>query len=90
MANMEIDMAQDLTSINQDPLFLVFLDLSNSYDTLYDGRLLHILEVYVTGPKFRGILEYFWKNQEVFTQHSGYRGPQFWETRSNTQGGGWY
>ena len=35
----DIKMSQELASINQDPLFLVFLNLCKSYDTLDRGRL---------------------------------------------------
>ena len=33
-AIMEIKLAQDLASVDQDPLFLVFLDLSKAYGNL--------------------------------------------------------
>ena len=50
-AIMENNMAQDLSSIDQDPLFLVFLYLRKAYDNLYYGRILHTLEGYRSGPK---------------------------------------
>ena len=34
MKIMELNMAQEIASIDQNPLFLVFLDLRKSYDTL--------------------------------------------------------
>ena len=37
---MEINLAKDIASIDQDPLFLVFLDLRNAYDTLDRDRLI--------------------------------------------------
>ena len=57
-AFMDINMAQDITSI-----FLVFLDLWKAYSTLESGRLLQNLEGYWMGPKMWGILEEFWENQ---------------------------
>ena len=33
-AIMELNLTQDLASIDQDPLFLVFLDLRKAYDTV--------------------------------------------------------
>ena len=43
-AILELKLAQDLDIIDQDPPFLVFLDLQNAYDTVYWGRLLTNLE----------------------------------------------
>ena len=37
---MELNIAQDLASVDQDPIFLVFLDLRKAYDNLDRGRLL--------------------------------------------------
>ena len=59
MSTMELSTAQDLDSIYQDPLFLVFLDLRKAYDTLDSGRLLQTLEEYRAGPRLRGIMEEF-------------------------------
>ena len=36
----ELNMAQEIASIDQDPLLLVFLDLWKEYDTLERGQLL--------------------------------------------------
>ena len=50
----DLNMAQDLTSIFRDPLslvFLVFLYLRTSYDTFYRGQLLQTLEKYRAIPK---------------------------------------
>ena len=64
-AILEINMAQDLVivSIDQDSLFLVFLDLRKSYSTLEHGRILHTLVGYGSGPKMRGLLAEFLENQ---------------------------
>ena len=56
-------MAQELASIDQDTLLLVFLDLQKSYNTLYCRRILPILEEYGATPKIRGLLGEFWENQ---------------------------
>ena len=42
-STMEINISQDLDSIYQDPLFLVFLDLRKSYDTVDRDRLIRTL-----------------------------------------------
>ena len=43
-AIMELKLAQKLASVDQDLIFLVFLDLSKAYDNLEWGRLLQTLE----------------------------------------------
>ena len=47
---MELKLAQDLSRINQDPLFLLFLDLRKYYDTVDQDHLLITLERYGAGP----------------------------------------
>ena len=59
-AIMELNPAQELESVDQDPLFLVFLDLIKEYDNLDHDWILKTLEGYGTGPKMRGILEGLW------------------------------
>ena len=42
---LELKLDQELDSMDQEPLVLVFLDLRNAYDTVDCGRLLMTLEV---------------------------------------------
>ena len=76
-----------MLSMDQDPLFLVFLYLRKSNDILDHGHILKTLEGYGVGPKMGDILAEFWVWQEVCTQKNGYHGPQFKATRRTTQGG---
>ena len=57
---MELKISQELASIYQDPLFLVFLDLQKVYNTVYRENLLITLKGYGVGPQMWGILETFW------------------------------
>ena len=43
---MKLNLAQELTSIYQDPLFLFFLDTRKSYDTVDQECLLITMEGY--------------------------------------------
>ena len=43
-AIMDLDIAQELSSIDQSPFFLIFLDLRKAYDTVDQERLLITLE----------------------------------------------
>ena len=87
MLMLELKMVQELASLDQDPLVLIFLDLKKAYATVYRGLLLMTLEVYGAGPHMFRLLETFWEHQEVFTHQNRYHGPQFRTTRGKTQGG---
>ena len=50
MEILELMLAQELVIVDQDPLFLVLLDLRKDYDTVYCGRLMETLERYGTKP----------------------------------------
>ena len=54
---MELNMAQELVSIYQNPLLLVLLDMSKTYYTLYHRRILQTLEGNGAGQQMRGLLE---------------------------------
>ena len=41
---MGMEIAQELNIVDHGPLFLVFLDLSKAYDTVYRVRLVSTLE----------------------------------------------
>ena len=58
-AIMELNIAQEFVSVDQDLLFLVILDPIKLYDNLDHGQLLKNLEGYKVGPKMRGIMEEF-------------------------------
>ena len=53
-AIMEIKMAQEIAIIDQEPLFMVVLDLRKTCNNLYHSRSLHTLGGYGAGPKIRG------------------------------------
>ena len=83
---MGLKLEQKLASVDQDMLFLVFIDLMKEDDNLDWFRLLQTLEGYGEGPKLRGLLEEYW-SQQVVTRQNILRGPWFQETRGTTQGG---
>ena len=58
---MELNIVQELASLDQDPLFLVLLDLIKSYDNLDRGRILKTLYEYGVGTKIQGMLAEFWE-----------------------------
>ena len=60
---MELKLVQEFASLDQDPLFLVFLEQRKYYNNLDRGRLLQTLEGYGAGPKLWGLLAEFWSFQ---------------------------
>ena len=85
-ARMELKLAQELASLDQYPLLLVFLDLSKAYDNLDQGRPLQTLAGYVAGPKPRGLLAEIWSRHKLVTFQNGLHGPQFQYTRGMAHG----
>ena len=57
MAIMELNLAQELASTDQEPLFLVLLDLWKAYNTVDRDRLIITLEGYGAGPRMCGLLK---------------------------------
>ena len=51
-AIMELKLAQELASVYQDNLFLVFLNLSKMYNNLDQGILLQTIERYEVGQNY--------------------------------------
>ena len=84
---LELNLAHELASMYQDPLFLVLLNLGKAYDTLDHGLFLTILEVYCDGPQIFILLAVFWDQQETVTHQNRYPGPHLKATRWTTQGG---
>ena len=84
---LDLNIAQELASVYQEPLYLVFLDLQKAYDDLDRGHLLANLEGYDVGPYMCKLLEVFWEQQEVTTCQNGYHVRHFRATRETTQGG---
>ena len=83
-AILALKLAQNLSSIYQYPLFLVFLDLRKAYDTVDWDTLLITLEGYGTGPRVCGLLKTFWECQQVMLMQNGFHRPAFPATRGTT------
>ena len=74
---LEQKLVQELASVDQEPLFLVFLDLNNAYKTVDCGLLLKTLEGYGAGPYMFRFLSVFCDHQEIVTHQERYHKPQF-------------
>ena len=84
---MDFKFAQELSSIYQSPLFLVFLGLSKAYGTVDRDLILITMEGYGAGPRLCGLLETFWDLHQVTPILNGFYGPAFPVTRVTTQDG---
>ena len=84
---LEMNMEQELARLEQDPLFLVFVYLKNSYDTVDCGRLMMTLEGYGAGPHMCRLLAVSWEQQEVVIYQNRYHTLDFKENQGTTQGG---
>ena len=71
-ATMELKLSQELSSIDHDPLFLVFLDLQKEYSTMDRENLIHTLEEYSAGTRMCRLLETLWSHQKLLPRHNGY------------------
>ena len=58
---MELNLAQELDNIDQDLLFLIFLDLRKTYYTVDRDLIIITLEGYGAGPRMCGLSETLWE-----------------------------
>jgi hypothetical protein len=68
------------------PIYMLFMDLKNAYDTLDRNRTLEILKGYGVGPKIRGIIEQVWKADTMVPKQAGFYGREFKASRGVRQG----
>ena len=62
-AVMELNLVQELSSVDNEPVFLVLLYLQKAYDTVYRDRLIKTLEGCGEGPYMCRLLETFCSHQ---------------------------
>ena len=72
--------------MDQDPLFLLFLDLRKAYKKMDRDHLLIKLEGYGSELWMCGLLETFWYCQQVVPRQNGFHRPAFPATRGTTMG----
>ena len=82
----DINLDQDLSRVNSDPLFVVFLNLMKSYDRVDREHLIRNFEGYSTRQQMCKLFATLWDHQEVVTRHNGHRVPNFKATQEMTQG----
>eukprot|EP00978_Attheya_sp_CCMP212_P014987 scaffold38492_cov35-Attheya_sp.AAC.1 len=75
-----------MATMQQVPLFQIYLDLRKAYDALDRERCLEIVEAYGTGKCVVRLLKAYWSKQKIVAKASGYHGEPFSSTRGVTQG----
>jgi hypothetical protein len=71
-AIIEAKLHQQLAALDQEPLYIVFIDLAKAYDTIDCHRALDILSANGVGPNIIRLLTNFWNQATVALQQSGY------------------
>ena len=65
-ATIEAKLVQQLSYIEQEPLFAVFIDLRKAFDAMDRGRCLDILRKYGVGPNILRLIKNFWNKIQNF------------------------
>ena len=76
-AALEANMAQHLAGLAHKPLFHLFLDVWNAYDSLDRERCLELLRGYGMGPNLARLLENYWRRHRIFPKVGKYLGAAF-------------
>ena len=80
-------LTQQLTHIEQTPVYGVFVDLTIAFDAMDRERCLQLLGEYRAGPKMRRLIRHFWDEATNVCCSSGNYGVPFKSGRGVTQGG---
>ena len=83
---LETKLFQQLATLREEVLYVIFLDLRKAYDALDRSRCLGILERYSVGPQARRLLQTYWRRLTMVARAGGYYGTAFQGARGVTQG----
>ena len=85
-ATLEAKILQQLADMREDVLYVIFLDLQNSYHALDRSRCIEILKGYGVGPRAWRLLRTYWGKMTMVAKAGGYYGDAFKGARGVTQG----
>ena len=80
------NLLQKLTTVREEVLYEVFLDLRKAYDTLEWERCMEILVGYRVGPRTEIILRYYWDHLSMVNRVGRYYATPLKGHRGVTQG----
>jgi hypothetical protein len=83
----EAKLAQQLTWVEQEPLYQIFVDLHKAYNHLNQEKCLEIMTGYGVGPKLLRLQMQFWTQAEMVCHAGGSFGKPFAAFWGVTQGG---
>ncbi len=84
---LDLKLAMQLAYIEQEPLYVNFLDLKKAYDTMDRGYLMDVLKGYGASPKMQALIKFFWDNMMCVCKTGGFFRMSFLTTQRATQGG---
>jgi hypothetical protein len=87
MATIEAKLAQQLSWVEQELLYQVFVDLRKAYNHLDRAKCIEIMTGYGVGPKLLRLQEKFWEQAEIVCRAGGSFGKPFAVFWGITQGG---
>ena len=67
-ATLEANLLQQLAAMREEVLYVIFLDLTKSYDALDRSRTLEILKGYGEGERVRRILTVYWERMTMSSE----------------------
>jgi hypothetical protein len=79
-------LAQQLSYLELQPFYEVFLNLRKAFDVMDQEQCLLILEGYSAGPWMIRIIQCFWRNAIMVCRAAGNYGKAFKASRGITQG----
>ena len=86
-ATLEAKLIQNLATIREEVLYVIFLGLHNLYDAFYRDICLEIMEGFGVGTRALCILWTYWDRLRMVARAGGYYGNSFNGFRGVTQGG---
>ena len=85
-AVIETKLAQQLSYLEQQPFYGVFLDLKKAFDSMDPECCILILEGYGVGPRMIQLIQTYWRDAIMVCRTSGFYGLAFKAGRGVTQG----
>jgi hypothetical protein len=85
-ACIEAKLAQQLSYLELQPFYGVFLDLRKAFDVMDRERCIMILEEYSVGPRMVRLIRNYWRDAIMVCRASGNYGQPFKAGRGVTQG----
>ncbi len=86
-ACIEAKLAQQLSYLELQPFYGVFLDLKKAFDAMDRERCIKILEGYGVGPRMVQLIRNYWRDAIMVCRAPGNYGQPFKAGRGVTQGG---